>query len=62
MIGYVAAGVGADEIRFGRQRLLERVDRAGFELLSANIYDKRGGEMRRQQARNMSRRGPSATG
>ncbi len=45
MIGYAAAGIGADEIRFGRKRLLERVDRAGFELLSANIYDKRGGAM-----------------
>ena len=44
-IGYAAAGVGADEIRFGRKRLLERVDQAGFELLSANIYDKRGDEM-----------------
>ncbi len=45
MIGYAAAGIGSDEIRFGRKRLLERVDRAGFELLSANIYDKRGREM-----------------
>ena len=45
MIGYAAAGVGADEIRFGRTRLLESVNKAGFELLSANIYDKRGGEM-----------------
>jgi 2',3'-cyclic-nucleotide 2'-phosphodiesterase (5'-nucleotidase family) len=44
-IGYAAAGIGADDIRFGRKRLLERVDQAGFKLLSANIYDKRGGEM-----------------
>jgi len=45
MMGYAAVGVGADEIRFGRKRLLEKVDKAGFELLSANIYDKRGVEM-----------------
>ena len=44
-IGYAAAGVGPDDIRFGRKRLLERVEQAGFELLSANIYDKRGDEM-----------------
>jgi len=44
-IGYAAVGVGPDEIRFGRKRLLERVDQAGFELLSANIYDKRGNDM-----------------
>lgn len=45
MIGYAAAGVGANEIRFGRDRLLERVDQAGFRLLSSNIYDKRGDGM-----------------
>ena len=45
MIGYDAAGVGAAEIRFGRERLLERVDQAGFRLLSANIHDKRGDGM-----------------
>ena len=39
MIGY------ADDISFGRSRLLERVDQAGFKLLSANIFDKRGDEM-----------------
>lgn len=44
-IGYAAVGVGADEIRFGRDRLIERIDEAGLKLLSANIYDKRGGEM-----------------
>lgn len=44
-IGYAAVGVGADEIRFGRDRLLERIDEAGLKLLSANIYDKRGDEM-----------------
>ncbi len=45
MIGYVAAGVGAEEIRFGRDRLIERVDQAEFRLLSSNIYDKRAGDM-----------------
>jgi len=43
MIGYAAAGVGTDDIRFGRKRLLEESRKAGFELLSANVYDKRGG-------------------
>lgn len=42
-IGYEAAGVGPSEIEYGRTRLLERVDEAGFELLSTNIVDKRGG-------------------
>jgi len=37
MIGYAAAGIGSDEIRFGHRRLQEKADRAGFELLSANI-------------------------
>jgi 2',3'-cyclic-nucleotide 2'-phosphodiesterase (5'-nucleotidase family) len=45
LIGYSAVGVGADEIRFGRDRLLKRIDEAGLKLLSANIYDKRGDDM-----------------
>ncbi len=45
MIGYEAAGIGDDDIRFGRDRLLDRVDQAGFRLLTSNIYDKRAGEM-----------------
>jgi len=43
MIGYSAAGVGTDDIRFGRRRLLEKAGEAGFRLLSSNVYDKRGG-------------------
>ena len=38
MIGYAAAGIGSDEIRFGHRRLHEKVDRSGFELLSSNIF------------------------
>lgn len=45
MIDYAAVGVGADEIRFGRKRLLKRIEEAGLKLLSSNIYDKRGGKM-----------------
>jgi 2',3'-cyclic-nucleotide 2'-phosphodiesterase (5'-nucleotidase family) len=42
LMDYDAVGVGPHDIRFGRKRLLERVDEAGFELLSTNLIDKRG--------------------
>jgi 2',3'-cyclic-nucleotide 2'-phosphodiesterase (5'-nucleotidase family) len=45
LIGYTAAGIGSGEILFGRERLYEMADRAGFELLSANIRGGRGEEM-----------------
>jgi 2',3'-cyclic-nucleotide 2'-phosphodiesterase (5'-nucleotidase family) len=45
MIGYAAAGVGPDDIRFGRKRLAEKAREAGFVLLSSNVYDKRGSSL-----------------
>jgi 2',3'-cyclic-nucleotide 2'-phosphodiesterase (5'-nucleotidase family) len=44
LIGYEAAGIGPEEIRLGPTKLFERAEEAGFKLLSANIYEKPGGE------------------
>lgn len=37
LLGYDAAGIGSNEIRYGRAALLERTSRAGIELLGTNI-------------------------
>jgi 2',3'-cyclic-nucleotide 2'-phosphodiesterase (5'-nucleotidase family) len=42
LLGYDAIGVGENEIRFGRKRLLETMRDANLPLVSTNIIDKRG--------------------
>jgi len=41
-LGYDAAGIGENEIKFGRKRLLETMKEADLTLVSSNIIDKRG--------------------
>ena len=42
LMRYAAAGIGSNEIRYGRERLLERAAEADLTLLGTNIIDKRG--------------------
>jgi 2',3'-cyclic-nucleotide 2'-phosphodiesterase (5'-nucleotidase family) len=42
LMRYAAAGIGSNEIRYGRERLLERASEADLVLLGTNIIDKRG--------------------
>lgn len=44
-MGYDAVGLAGNEIRFGKKQLLEAVEEASLPVTSANIFDKRDGQM-----------------
>lgn len=45
LMRYDAAGIGPGEVRFGRARLLERASSARLDLLTANVRDRRSGNL-----------------